>query len=106
MIFLDLDFGYFLGAPCGLVVRVTIVHDVDRTWTWSICMGYNAVMPEAYIIAEDKRAPPYASQRTPLEDKRAVDVTKRVWKGNGRGNSKRQAKRRKIFSYSVQHTTL
>lgn len=32
------------------------------------------------------------------EVKRAVDVTKRVWKGNGRGNSKRQAKRRKIFS--------
>lgn len=40
------------------------------------------------------------------EVKRAVDVTKRVWKGNGRGNSKRQAKRREdlLTAYSIQRS--
>jgi hypothetical protein len=106
MIFLDLDFGYFLGAQCGLVVsKVTIVQDVDRTWTQSICMGYQAGMPEAYIIAEDKRAPQYASQRTPLGRSQKAsrrDETRVERKGTEGETLNAKPNVEKIFSNSIQ----
>lgn len=62
-------------------------------------MGYKAGMPEAYIIAEDKRAPQHASQRTPLarSQKGGRRDETRVERER-KGKLKRQAKRRKIFS--------